>query len=317
MPTSASNTSYTTVAGTSFAAGVVTGAAGALTQLTRNLTGNPDFTYQADQMKALFAHTANDAGTPGPDVLYGWGLIDAKSAAEVIINKNQNKAIFEQRTLISGTSQVIEVTAGSEPLKATISWVDPAAIPFTSSVDLQNNHTSRLVNDLDLRIEDTATGTVYYPWKLNIADPLAGAGKGDNVVDNIEQVIIDMPSPGRIYKITVSNKGNLVNDTGTSSPSKFAIVVTSSTNNSLSINEDTISDCSKLISIPTRIRENEHISLPSATNQVIVYDMSGKKIIDLNKTNLKNLNLPNLSKGVYFINIKTSNCNIVRKVIKE
>jgi len=54
-----------------------------------------------------------------------------------------------------------------------------------------------LVNDLDLRIIDTTDNTVYYPWKLNVADPMAAATTGDNTVDNTEQVLLSTPVAGR------------------------------------------------------------------------------------------------------------------------
>jgi hypothetical protein len=111
-----------------------------------------------------------------------------------------------------------EITAvANEPIKATISWDSPGT-PFTSDIDLQNNHSSMLVNDLDLRIIDTTNNTIYYPWKLDISNPMDAATKGDNLVDNVEQVLIDTPVAGRKYRIEVSNKGNLVNDSKVAAP---------------------------------------------------------------------------------------------------
>lgn len=47
--------------GTSYAAPIVTGIAGALTQIQRNISGNNSFIFKADEMKALLTHTANEA----------------------------------------------------------------------------------------------------------------------------------------------------------------------------------------------------------------------------------------------------------------
>lgn len=306
-------TSYTTSNGTSLSAAMISGIAGALTQLNRQVTGNAGFIYQADEMKALLAHTANEAGNIGPDVWYGWGLADAQKAAEVIISKKDNRAVFEQKTLTSGTPQEFEIVAGyGQPLKATISWVDPAAVPFTTSAELQNNHSSRLVNDLDLRIIDTANGTVYYPWKLNIDDPMAPATKGDNTVDNIEQVVVEDPVVGRVYKVVVSNKGNLVNDAGTPSPSKYSIVVTG-THQTLGLP----SDCESISVFPGRTKDFVTVIVPMEAERISIYDMSGRLIRETVKPTSQMLDLTSLSKGVYMINVKSQYCNKTKRILKE
>src|SRR5690606_29791666 len=73
-----------------------------------------------------------------------------------------------------------------------------------------NDRTPKLVNDLDLRVSDGLL--TYYPWKLDVNNPSAAATKGDNTLDNTEQVVIENPIPGHTYTITVSHKGNLVNN---------------------------------------------------------------------------------------------------------
>ncbi len=309
-------TSITQDAGTSLAAPVISGIAGAMTQINRNITGNSNFIYQADEMKALLTHTANEAGIVGPDVWYGWGIADAGKAAEVVIKKNQNTAIFQQNTLVSGVQNNIEVIAVSgEPLKATISWVDPAAVPFTTNNDLQNNHASQLINDLDLRIIDTVDNTIYYPWKLDVSSPMSPAIKGDNTVDNIEQVLIENPVAGRTYRVVVSNKGQLVNDTGTETPSKYAIVVTGYTQTGLSATE---TDLKKAVVVhPTRTKENVTVIIPIKAESINVFDISGKIVMKLKAQNQQTINLSSLTPGVYFINIKTENGNITKKIIKE
>lgn len=219
--------SYIVGNGTSFSAPVISGIAGALTQLYQKTTGSTSAVYKADEMKALLIHSASDAGRPGPDIDFGWGFADATKAAELVLDKAENKIIFERKILNSGTAiaQNIIAKAGN-PIKVSISWIDPAAVPFTTVNKLFYDTTSRLVNDLDLRITDTVTGEIYYPWKLSIADPLADAQQGDNTVDNIEQVLIQTPVAGRTYRVDVSHKGNLVNENGTVSPQNFTIIAT-------------------------------------------------------------------------------------------
>ncbi len=308
--------SYYVGSGTSYSAPLISGIAGAVTQVNRVITGNSSFTYKADEMKALLTHTANEAGNTGPDVWYGWGFADATKAAQLVIDKKDKKAYFERNLLNSGVkfSKVVTSKSG-EPLKATISWVDPAATPFTTDNDLQNNHSSMLKNDLDLRIIDNVTGTIYYPWKLDITDPMANATKGDNTVDNVEQVLLESPVAGRSYTIEVSNKGTLVNDTNIASPQNYALIITGVEESSLGTNEIS---AEKLVSIyPTKTKDFVNVLIPKAGKEIEIFDMSGKSVLKTTAKSYQTINLGQLPKGVYFINIKTETGTTSRKVIKE
>lgn len=313
------DTSYTTYyagAGTSYSAPVISGIAGAVTHLNRVITGNNSFMYKADEMKALLTHTANEAGNnPGPDVWYGWGFADATKAAQLAIDKKDNKVIFERNLLTSGVKFTKEITAkGSEPLKATISWIDPAGTPFTSDIDLQTNHASMLVNDLDLRIIDTTNNTIYYPWRLDINNPMAAATQADNTVDNVEQVLLNSPVAGRKYRIEVSNKGNLVDDKSVQAPQNYALIVTGIDSASLS----TIESVDELVSIyPTKTKDVVNILIPKEGKTIEIFDISGKSVMKTNAKNFQTIDLSKLPKGVYIVNIKTNNNVISKKVIKE
>ena len=67
-----------------------------------------------------------------------------------------------------------------------------------------------MVNDLDLRITDGTNN--YLPFILNPDKPADLATRGDNIRDNVEQILIPDAVPGRIYTLTVSNKGTLKNN---------------------------------------------------------------------------------------------------------
>ena len=306
---------YSTGSGTSYAAPVVSGVAGAVTEVARNINENPTFIFKADEMKALLTHTANEAGNPGPDVWFGWGFVDAAKAAEVIIDKKIGNAVFERNTLSSGVVYKKEVKAESgKPLKATISWIDPAAVPFTSDEDLQNNHSSQLVNDLDLRIVDTVDGTIYYPWKLDVSDPMANATKGDNIVDNVEQVLLDEPIAGRTYRIEVSNKGTLVNDENISANQDYALIITGYDTETLATSDDVL----KSISVyPTKTRDLVNVLIPQGAKNISVFDMSGKQVLSINAKTYQTIDLGKLPNGIYIINIITEKGKISKKIIKE
>jgi len=202
--------------GTSFSAPIVTGIIGSLTQLKRLLLNEENYNFRADEIKALLTHTTMEAGAHnGPDNWYGWGLVDAKAAAEFIIAADEGLVHFEKNNKISGLNyEKIIIAKPNEKLKATLSWIDPAAIPLTSTSGRIHDVSTKIINDFDLRIVDTVTNEVFFPWKLNLNDVTGPEIKGDNTVDNIEQVIVNTPVTGRAYKVIVSNKGNLINDLG-------------------------------------------------------------------------------------------------------
>jgi hypothetical protein len=196
--------SYVTMSGTSMSAPNVTGSLYLLQEYYAQKNGG-NF-MKAATLKGLACHTAFDAGNAGPDYVYGWGLLDMKKAAQAITD-NGTISMLKEGTLQQGQKQTYNVIAsGNGPLSATISWTDPAAAPTPDGT--VNSRTPKLVNDLDIRITD-GTNT-FTPWVLNPATPSALATKGDNIVDNIEQVYIPGAVAGRSYTITVSHKGTLL-----------------------------------------------------------------------------------------------------------
>ena len=302
--------------GTSYAAPIVTGIAGALTQIQRNISGNNSFIFIADEMKALLTHTANEAGRPGPDVWYGWGLVDAKKAAQVLVNRLNEDAYLEKNNLQTGIKFTKQVKAsGSEPLKVSVSWVDPAIAYFTNDTDLQQNNSSRLVNDLDVRVIDEANGSVYFPWKLDISNPNANATKGDNSVDNVEQIVIDNPTANGLYRIEVTNKNPLVNQVGNAATQDFALVATGTKKITMA-SADITKDEVKVF--PTKTKDIINVNLQNNPERIALFDMNGKMIFEsLINSRTQTLSLAQYPKGLYIVTVKTKSGLIAKKVIKE
>jgi hypothetical protein len=209
---STADDAYDIYSGTSMATPATTGSSMLLQQYYSQL--HNVFLHSAT-LKGLLIHTADEAGNyPGPDYVYGWGLIDIAKAAAVITSDNTDQVQqIHESSLIQGTkdSETWMITAsGKMPVSATICWTDPAAVP----VNIPNNErnfkdvTPKLINDLDLRIKDNTTGVVYMPWTLNPNNPGAAAIKSDNYLDNEEKVeLSDSLIPGRSYTITITHKG--------------------------------------------------------------------------------------------------------------
>ncbi|WP_326982865.1 S8 family serine peptidase [Chryseobacterium sp. MYb264] len=302
--------------GTSMSAPQVTGIIGLWMQIYKSMFNNADMNAAA--AKTLMAHSASEAGTVGPDAWYGWGFINAKKGAELLVGKSNNTILFNDETLTSGTSnQKTLIASGTEPLKVTISWIDPAyVIPDNLTYDdVYNNRSSRLINDLDLRIVDTETNVVYQPWKLNPLNPTAAATKGDNTVDNIEQVVIDTPVAGRSYRIEISNKGTLKNSSGANAPQNYSIIATGYTQEVLATGE-TVKD-SGIIVAPTITKDLVKVLKAPAKSTFNVYDLTGKKLQSGVINGDTSVDLSTYVKGIYIIEVKSGNNVITKKVIKE
>ncbi|MHB2149696.1 S8 family serine peptidase [Calditrichota bacterium LG25] len=200
-----STTSYDTYSGTSMAS---PNAAGTLVLLQQHYQNtHSGSSMRAATLKALVIHTADEAGDyTGPDYKFGWGLLNAKRAAQLITDDTKQNVIDEQ-SINDGGSYTRTITAsGNTPLKVTIVWTDPPGTPVAASLDPTD---PMLVNDLDLRL--THNGVTYYPWKLDVSNPGAAAtNNSENNIDNVEQVYIENPEAGS-YTITVDHDGTLTN----------------------------------------------------------------------------------------------------------
>jgi hypothetical protein len=304
--------------GTSMAAPQVTGIIGLWMQIYKSLFSNAELNAAA--AKTLMVHSAAEAGNVGPDPWYGWGYIDAKKGAELLVGKSNNTVIFNNETLTSGVTNSKSVKAsGSAPLKVTISWINPEyKITSNSWATLYNYRNSRLINDLDVRIIDTTTNTVYYPWKLDANSPMTPATKADNTVDNVEQVVLDNPVAGRTYRIEVTNKGTLVNNAASPvlTPQNYSIIVTGY-NEVLGTKEAT-SSVSGIIVAPTLTKDIVNVIKAPRKSTYTVYDLSGKKLQNgIINNEQETINLSSYTNGVYIIEVKTDKDVISKKVIKE
>lgn len=205
----ASNTSYTIYSGTSMSSPQAAGSILLLQELYAQK--NDGLLMRSSTLKGLVLHTADDAGNVGPDYIYGWGLLNMEKAGKVILNADKSYDISE-RTLANGGSYSQKITAsGKGALTATICWTDPEGAASSATVSNLNNRTPKLINDLDIRISD-GTNT-FLPFILNPDQPSAVATKGDNIRDNVEQILIPDAIPGKTYTITINHKNTLKNST--------------------------------------------------------------------------------------------------------
>ena len=222
-----------TYSGTSMATPNASGSAALLVQLYKsNFRGQIP---KASTLKALMIHTADDVGRPGPDYQYGWGYLNVKAAADVILaHKGSLAAPKILEGSITSASKVQTnsfVWDGSSPIRATLVWTDPAGT--ARATDNSHSHVANLVHDLDLKI----TGPNGFVTNLPYVMPYVGtwttnsmtnnAVTGTNKVDNVERIDIPAPTQPGTYTITVGMYGT---NALTQTNQAYSLIVTGGVN---------------------------------------------------------------------------------------
>jgi serine protease AprX len=303
---STGNNAYAVYSGTSMAAPAITGMIVLLQKHYSNVNGSNYM--KAATVRGLICHSAKEAGfNQGPDYEYGWGLADTESAANVI-SQSGSLSLIEENTLSLGqvyTKQFLVATP--QAMKATICWTDPKG----SSTSGNDVRTPRLKNNLDLKI--LKDGVTYYPWRLEVEDPVAAATRsGDNDVDNVERVDIDIAEPG-VYTIQVSHKGTVL----TGGPQEYSLILSGEAG--LTLGTDTADFTDKIILYPNPARNTLNFATPNNAeiSSIALYDVVGKQVQANSQVQQNTLDISNLSRGVYFAKFIFGGSLMVKKFVKE
>ncbi|MDM1499541.1 S8 family serine peptidase [Myroides odoratimimus] len=310
---------YGLSSGTSMAAPAVTGVF-TLWQQWAILHSMDKRPFQSATIRGLMAHTADEAGrAPGPDHLFGWGLINAKAGVDVMLAAKDNRsASIVEGTLVEGQqfTKEIVVTKEMSKLVVTLSWTDPESWVTKGSMD-ENvmEYAPLLVNDLNVVVKSGKDN--YYPWKLNKSFKNLEAVRGINDVDNIEKVELYDVKPGK-YVIEVSHSKKL-----REGKQAYSLITTVGEFDNLEQMEEEAQG-REIRLWPNPVVDKLYVSLGDQYNgqgvQSRVFDINGRLIMDTSeevKQGQVSVNMMDLNANVYVVEVKTKDSSKTVRIAKR
>lgn len=178
------NNNYAPFGGTSGAAPCV---AGVLAQLNHAFREQFGADAPSALLKAALLDGARDVGEPGPDFIYGFGLLDAFNSYEIL----SQQQFFSDNVFQDEFKEfTIDVPSGVDQVKVLLYWADPPAVPMAEKA---------LVNDLDLLVD--WQGDSYQPLVLDHTPSSSSLSRpaepGIDRLNNMEQVVLDVNESGQ------------------------------------------------------------------------------------------------------------------------
>jgi subtilisin family serine protease len=183
------NNTYGQNFGTSMAAPAVAGGAALLYERYKQLHSNK--IPQSGLIKTILCNTATDLGNKGPDYIYGFGSLNLLRAVR---NIDAAAYFHDSLTHLNQRSFTVTVAPGTAQLKVMLYWHDQPNSPYAGRT---------LVNDLDITVTN-ASGNIVMPFILDTsrANVANTAIRGEDHLNNIEQVVINSPAAGN-YTIKI------------------------------------------------------------------------------------------------------------------
>ncbi len=191
---------YDTVSGTSFAAPSVTGSMALILEYFKQYGY---LSIYGSTLKALVIHSADDAGNPGPDYVYGWGLMNTLEALKIIDQEisDSTGSHIKEIDYSEPTDLYIQSDGFSGYIKVTVCWFDPGHDTLQATLD---PITPMLVNDIDIELE-SSNNQRFYPYILDPSNPNSSAVQGVNSIDNVEQIFAESLESN--FTLHITHKG--------------------------------------------------------------------------------------------------------------
>ena len=272
---------------------------------------------KASMLKALMLHSADDAGNPGPDLKFGWGILNIERAAQIIKDdKTNGKARMHTFTNNPANDSVSEISissldggtgSGTGEIKASICWTDNEGTIQTAANGVDPT-ASRLVYNFDVKFRRATPfiqNSTYKQFTMATKTDVATLGTNwfQNNVDNFKQTVI--PAGG-----TDGSNYFLYLRKSASSPAAIrevsAIITGLKSKTPTLAVDDNMNETANIVfysKIDSRIKLISNTS--KSFGNYSIYDMSGKTI---KKGNIKTneIEFSSHPAGMYIINYEAN-----------
>jgi hypothetical protein len=207
-----STDSYGLLSGTSISAPSVTALVALLQEVYKSGHASPSHPngrrrpFSSTIRAAILHNTAEAGSADGPDYKFGWGMLDANAATMHVLYENFTGSSIIESTLPAASTDTLFFESTGGPAKLTLAWTDSPAIPAVEPE--LNNSESHLIRNIDMVLSSLDTNADFHPWILDPTNPDAPASRGQNVLDNIEQIKESDLSPGSYCLVLKRNDEN-------------------------------------------------------------------------------------------------------------
>jgi serine protease AprX len=302
--------------GTSYATPAVTGVATLLQQYYKTI--NPNY-MTAASLKGLLLHTADDAGNEGPDYQFGWGIVNAETAANLITNSTTTSRIIEVTENPANNNSdeyTISFTAsGTEKLKVSIVWTDDYGAEQLEEEGIDPTE-SRLVYNFHPILKNISNDVIYYPWSLGgMENRFAPAERNKpNEVDNFKMIEVDEPVANQEYQLTVTKSTNSPEAT-----KNFSVIISGLIDESLSLISHS-KNLNTLTVFPNPTADVIHIISNEGhkPTDFSIYTVTGQLIKKGAISGQQNtINISDLAPGSYLIQLTGNQTNETHQIVKK